>query len=74
MEEIVDIRVLDGFQIWIKFKDGFEKIVNIRQFLGKGLTEELLDYNNFKKVEIEQGGGIAWYNGFDVCPNFLRTL
>lgn len=74
MEEIVDIQVLDGFQIWIKFMDGFEKIVNIRQFLGNGFTEELLDYDNFKKVTIEPGGGIAWSNGFDVCPNFLRTL
>jgi hypothetical protein len=74
MNEIVEIKVLDNFQIWIKFKDGMEKEVNIRQFLGKGITEELLDYDNFKKVAIEPGGGIAWYNGFDVCPNFLKTL
>jgi hypothetical protein len=74
MEEIIEIQVLDNFQIWIKFKDGMEKEVNIRQFLGKGITEELLDYENFKNVAIEPGGGIAWYNGFDVCPNFLRAL
>jgi hypothetical protein len=74
MNAIVEIKVLDNFQIWIKFSDGFEKVVNIRQFLGKGITRELLDYDNFTKASLEPGGGIAWYNGFDVCPNFLREM
>ena len=43
MNAIVEIKVLDNFQIWIKFNDGVEKVVNIRQFLGKGITKELLD-------------------------------
>jgi hypothetical protein len=74
MNEIIDIKVLDNYQIWIRFKDGIEKTVNIQGFLGKGITKELLDYENFKKVEIEPGGGIAWFNGFDFCPNYLKEL
>lgn len=74
MNEIIDIKVLDNYQIWIRFKDGIEKIVNIHRFLGKGITKELLDYENFKKVTIEPGGGIAWFNGFDFCPNYLKEL
>jgi hypothetical protein len=23
-------------------------------------------------VTLEEGGGIAWPNGYDFCPNFLR--
>jgi hypothetical protein len=23
-------------------------------------------------VTLEDGGGIAWSNGYDFCPNFLR--
>jgi hypothetical protein len=74
MNEVIDLKVLDNYQISIRFKDGIEKIVNIHRFLGKGITKELLDYENFKKVTIEPGGGIAWFNGFDFCPNYLKEL
>ncbi|MDP3915282.1 MAG: DUF2442 domain-containing protein [Bacteroidota bacterium] len=74
MNEVIDIKVLDNYQIWIRFKDGIEKIINIQKFLGKGISKELLEYENFKKVSIEPGGGIAWYNGFDFCPNYLKEL
>jgi len=74
MNEIVEIEVLGNFQIWIKFNDGLEKTVNFKKFFGKGITKELLEEENFKKVTIEPGGGIAWYNGFDFCPNYLKYL
>lgn len=74
MNEVTEIKVLENYQIWIKFRDGIEKIVNIRKFLGKGITKELLDYSNFRKVTIEPGGGISWYNGYDFCPNYLKEL
>lgn len=74
MNEVVNIKVLDNFQIWIKFNDGIEKIVNFKKFIGKGITKDLLKYENFRKVTIEPGGGIAWYNGCDFCPNYLKKL
>jgi hypothetical protein len=40
--------------------------------IGRGFTKELVNYDKFKKVFIEPGGGIAWENGFDICPNFLK--
>jgi len=48
--------------------------VNIKPLIGNGITKELLDETNFKKVKIESGGGLEWYNGYDICPNFLRNL
>ena len=50
MNKIVEIEVLNNYHIWIKFQDDFEKIVNLKPFLGKGFTAELLNYDNFKKV------------------------
>ncbi|HKL34133.1 MAG TPA: DUF2442 domain-containing protein [Tangfeifania sp.] len=72
MNEIVEIKVLKNFNVWMKFNDGEEKIVCLRGLIGKGFTNELLDYSKFKKMFIEPGGGIAWENGFDICPNFLK--
>ncbi len=74
MEKIVELKVLDHYYIWLKFEDGTEKTINFRPFLGKGFTKELLEYENFKKVNIEPGGGISWYNGYDFCPNYLKQL
>lgn len=74
MHEVIEIKPLPNHSVWIKFKDGFEKTVSLRSLLGKGLTAELLDEHRFKSVMIEPGGGIAWPNGFDICPNHLREL
>ncbi len=74
MNEVVKLEVLEDYHIWLMFKDGEEKIINFRPFLGKGFTAELLDYNKFKQVFIEPGGGISWKNGYDFCPNYLKEL
>ena len=74
MNEVVEIKALEKFLIWLRFSDGEEKVVNLESFIGKGFTEELLDKEKFDQVFIEPGGGIAWQNGFDFCPNFLREL
>jgi len=42
--------------------------------LGKGISKELLDIDKFKTLKIEPGGGLAWYNGYDFCPIYLRQL
>jgi hypothetical protein len=74
MYSIVEIKILDAYKIWMRFNDGLDKTIDFAPYLGKGFTADLLDINNFKKVEIESGGGLAWYNGYDFCPNFLHEI
>ena len=80
MNEVIELKVLTDdqfsqkYQVWLKFNDGEEKIIDLRPYLGKGFTAELLDYDKFKEVFVEPGGGIAWPNGYDFCPNFLKEL
>jgi len=74
MNKVIELKVLDNYRVWLKFQDQEEKIIDLRPFLGEGFTEELLDLNVFKKVFIEPGGGIAWENGYDFCPNYLKKL
>ncbi len=74
MNRVIEIKVLEGFNIWMKFDDGVEKVVNFKPFLGKGFTNELLDEKKFRQAFIEGGGGIAWPNGYDFCPNYLREI
>ena len=71
MNEVIDLKVLQDYRIWLKFNDGEEKVINIRPYIGKGFTAELLDKEKFQKAFIEPGGGIAWENGYD---NYLKEL
>ena len=63
---------MPNYRVWIKFSDGIEKEVEFEPLIGKGISWELLDPIYFKEAKIEEGGGLIWPNGFDVCPNFLR--
>jgi hypothetical protein len=47
-------------------------VIDIQPFIGKGISAPLKDEVYFRRVKLEDGGGIAWPNGYDFCPNFLR--
>ncbi|MDI6770091.1 MAG: DUF2442 domain-containing protein [Anaerolineales bacterium] len=72
MNQIVFVAPLEKYLIEIEFDDGFRKIVDIRPFIGDGISADLLDEAYFRQVSLEEGGGICWPNGYDFCPNFLR--
>ena len=74
MTEVIEIRALENYHIWMRFSDNTEKTINFRPYIGRGFTKNLLDYDNFKTVKIEPGGGIGWDNGYDFCPNYLKEL
>ena len=74
MEHVERIEVIGKYKIWVRFSDGEEKVVNVRPLIGEGFTKELLESENFNEVYIEEGGGIAWPNGFDICPNYLKSM
>jgi len=74
MNKVVEIEILEHYNVWLKFDDGFDSQINFEPFLGKGIAKELLEKDKFRTLHIEPGGGIAWYNGYDFCPNYLRIL
>jgi hypothetical protein len=72
MNKVVAIKHIGNFKLWLLFHDGASKIIDFTNFLGKGISAELLNEQYFKLVKIDTGGGIEWPNRFDFCPNFLR--
>ena len=56
------------------FDDGIEKIIDFTPFIGEDpLTKPLADAKFFKQVKIyDNGRGLYWPNGYDVCPDNLR--
>ena len=74
MNRVVQVEVLSGLRLKVTFADGLSEAINMEPYLGKGFTAELLAPERFAEVTTESSGGIAWPNGFDVCPEFLREL
>lgn len=74
MESVVEIKVLESYKIWIKFSDNTSAELNLKPFLTTGISAHLLEPSYFKKVQIDNMGGISWENGFDFCPITLKKL
>ncbi len=74
MVKITHIDVVDKFQLHIMFDDGVEKFIDGTQFIGNdSFTNTLSDPEYFRQVKIyENGRGIYWPNGYDICPDNLR--
>ena len=74
MVKITQIYVLKKYRLHLVFDDGVEKIIDFKHFIGEDpLTKQLSDQNFFRQVKIyDNGRGIYWTNGYDVCPDNLR--
>jgi hypothetical protein len=74
MEKVTEVKALNDYFIQIKFKDGLVGKLNIQPFIKGEMAQPLLDKDYFKKVKVDEMGGICWENGFDFCPNYLKEL
>ncbi|MBK8339102.1 MAG: DUF2442 domain-containing protein [Flavobacteriales bacterium] len=74
MNTVVRVQPLEGYKLRLTFADSLSAVVDVRGLIGKGFTQELLQEERFREVTTEPGGGIAWPNGFDLCPEFLHDL
>jgi hypothetical protein len=72
MDKVISVKPLEDYLLEIGFSDGIRKVIDIRPFIGRGISAALQDKAYFRQVALEDGGGIAWPNGYDFCPNFLR--
>ena len=72
MDRVISVKPLENYLLEIEFDDGLRKVIDIRPFLGKGISATLRHESYFRQVALEDGGGITWPNGYDFYPNFLR--
>ncbi|MFO7540718.1 MAG: DUF2442 domain-containing protein [Chloroflexota bacterium] len=71
MHKVKQATPLSEYKLKILFTNDVEKIVDIKPFIGKGISTALHDQDFFHQVAIDSSGGIFWPNGYDFCPNFL---
>jgi hypothetical protein len=74
MNTVIKVVPTRETHVRLTFADGFEAEVDLKPLLTKGIALEVVSAKRFTEVTTEPGGGIAWPNGFDLCPQMLREL
>jgi hypothetical protein len=69
--KILDARPLDGYKIWLKFDNGASGEVDLSHLAGKGVFALWNNYEDFKKVSVEDGRWLAWSDDIDIDADSL---
>jgi hypothetical protein len=70
---IAEARHIEKYTIWVKFNDGIEGEVDLKDELWGPIFEPLNDLNIFRKFSLHpELHTIVWENGADFSPEFLR--
>ncbi len=72
LPNITSVQAKGNFIIIVTFDDGLFKEVDVSPFIKSGVSALLKDQAFFNQVKAENGY-ITWPNGFDFCPEFLRS-
>ena len=67
----IEVKPLDNYQLWVKFSDGVEGIVDLSEFASEGVFSLWDDYQEFQKVHMGPNGEIAWSEQIDMCPDAI---
>ena len=75
LKEIVRVRSLENFRLFLEFEDGIRGEVDIRKLIRfTGVFEALKDETFFAKVaDNPEWGTIFWPNGADLDPDVLYS-
>ncbi len=69
--DILGVKALDNYLIYLKFKTNEEKIYDMKKLINENkFYNKLKDKDYFKDVKI-RGDSIEWENGEDVAPENL---
>ena len=68
---VVEARYIRGYTVWLRFNDGTSGEVDLSEELNGPIFEPLRDVEVFKRFTIAYHT-LAWENGADFAPEFLR--
>jgi hypothetical protein len=71
MNKVMDVRPLENYRVWLRFADGTQGEIDLSDLAGHGVFAAWSDPELFRAVHPEEGGGIEWPGGLDICPDSL---
>ena len=74
LPHVVKAKYQKDYQIWLKFNDGSEGVVDLKDQLYGEMFISLRDKKRFKSFRVDpELETIVWKNGADLAPEFLRN-
>jgi len=76
LKDIVDVHVLDGYRLRLRFEDGVEGVVDVARLVKfTGVFAPLQERDYFAQVRVNPDTGtICWPNDADLDPDVLYAL
>jgi hypothetical protein len=71
MQRVQSARPLDDYRLAVRFDDGTEGEVALRDRFFGPMFEPLRDPSLFAQVFVDEYGAVAWPNGADLAPDAL---
>jgi Protein of unknown function (DUF2442) len=69
---ITEMKYLSGYRVWLKFEDGKEGEIDLKEELWGEVFEPLKEVDRFKAVRLDRElNTIRWETGADFAPEFL---
>ena len=73
LPHVVKAKYKKNYQIWLKFNDGSQGIVDLKDQLYGEMFRSLRDKKRFRSFRVDpELETIVWKNGADLAPEFLR--
>ena len=76
LSEVVEVRVLEGYQLYLRFGDGAEGVIDVEKIVPfDGVFAALRERASFEQVCVHpELGTICWPNGAYLDPDVLHSL
>jgi hypothetical protein len=75
MQDVIEVKYVNGYTVWLRFEDGTEGEVDLASELHGPVFEPLQDATYFARVRVNPDTGtIEWPNGADFAPEFLYEM
>ena len=68
---VTEVRVVDDYAVWVRFKDGLEGIVRFLPGFFRGVFSHLSDPAKFKQGTVA-GGAVTWPGELDLAPDAMH--
>ena len=69
---VIEARHVQDYRVWLRFQDGTEGEIDLKDELWGEIFEPLKDLSFFKTLRVDpELHTIVWRNGADLAPEFL---
>ncbi len=69
--EIIEAKSLPGYRLELRFDNGESGVVDLSEFVGRGVFAAWEQPGVFEQVRVTAEGAVEWPGELDMCPDAL---